>query len=72
MSQCATLQRLLGEQCRYKSANKEVGAQLDVAAQNFQVKDNQIKLPTLTSEYASISMQILLSFRIICQLGTIL
>ena len=36
-----TLQPLQGEHLKYKSANGEVGARLDVAAQNFWGKDNQ-------------------------------
>ncbi|KAL5494242.1 hypothetical protein EMCRGX_G015533 [Ephydatia muelleri] len=36
-----TLQPLQGEHLKYKSANGEVGARLDVAAQNFWGKDHQ-------------------------------
>ena len=36
-----TLQPLQGEHLKYKSANGEVGARLDVAAQNFCGKDHQ-------------------------------
>ena len=36
-----TLQPLQGEPLKYKSANGEVGARLDVAAQNFWGKDHQ-------------------------------
>ena len=43
-----TLQPLQGEHLKYKSANGEVGARLDVAAQNFGEKTT--KLPTLMSQ----------------------
>ena len=43
-----TLQPLQGEHLKYKSANGEVGARPDVAAQNFWGKD-----PTLMSEYST-------------------
>ena len=36
-----TLQPLQGEHLKYKSANGEIGARLDVAAQNFWGKDHQ-------------------------------
>ena len=36
-----TLQPSQGEHLKYKSANGEVGARLDVAAQNFRGKDHQ-------------------------------
>ena len=36
-----TQQPLQGEHLKYKSANGEVGARLDVAAQNFWGKDHQ-------------------------------
>ena len=37
-----TLQPLQGKHLKYKSANGEVGARLDVAAQNLWEKDHQI------------------------------
>ena len=47
-----TLQPLQGEHLKYKSANGEVGARLDVAAQNFWGLKTT-KLPTLMSEYST-------------------
>ena len=46
-----TLQPLQGEHLKYKSANGEVGARVDVAAQNFWGKDHQTAY--FESEYST-------------------